>query len=211
MEQFMNLAEAANNLNDIDIESLMQSAICGDLSIFAMAKGWAVQGDTEMPPNNLKGQVYLLAEDLEQGLGAQSIPVCQVRMPESDEIITLLETQQVRRGILYITTKEFDRFRRQHGLTLKHGAGSLPYLNPHHDCYAAELAIAVEAWMTIFGDDNFQPRGMKPKTHIERWLSARNARLPDNEKLSDNARGRIATLVNPIKAKKGGAPSTFAE
>ena len=130
MEQFMPLAEAASNL-ETDIESLIRSAVCGDLTVFANAKGWAVQGDDEMPPNNLKGQVYLLAEDLLQGLDAQSIPVCQVRMPENDEIVLLLETKQVRRGVIYITVEEFDRFRRQHALTLKLGTGSPPYLNRH--------------------------------------------------------------------------------
>ena len=78
--------------------------------MFVLAKNWAVRRDDEMSSIKLKGQVYLTPEDLEQGLGAESIPVCKVRMPENGEIVTLPETQQVRRGILYVTTKEFDRF-----------------------------------------------------------------------------------------------------
>jgi hypothetical protein len=155
MEQFMTLAEAASNL-ETDIESLVRSAVCDDLTVFALAKDWAVQGDDDIPPNNLNGQVYLLAEDLLQGLGAESIPVCQVRMPENDEIVTLLETQQVRRGILYITVEEFDRFRRQHALTLKVSTGSPPYLNRHHEWYSPKLAAAVNAWLVLFADGNFR-------------------------------------------------------
>ncbi len=149
MEDFITLAKAASSLNDADIESLIQAAGSDKLSVFAVAKDWAIQGDDNMPPNNLKGQVYLLAEDLLQGLGAESIPVCQVRMPENDEIVTLLATEQVRRGVIYITVEEFDRFRRQHALTLKLGTGSPPYLNRHHDWYSPKLAAAVNVWLAL--------------------------------------------------------------
>ena len=201
MEEFMNLAEAARDLKT-DIESLIRSAACADLTVFALAKDWAVQGDDDIPSNNLKGPVYLLAEDLLQGLGAESIPVCQVRMPENDEIVTLLETKQVRRGILYITVEEFDRFRRQHALTLKLGTGSPPYLNRHHEWYSPKLAAAVEAWMALFADGNFRKGRIGVIDQIESWLMA------NTDGLSPRARGCIATVVNPKKTKGGGAPTT---
>jgi hypothetical protein len=201
MEQFMTLAEAASNL-ETDIESLVRSAVCDDLTVFALAKDWAVQGDDDIPPNNLNGQVYLLAEDLLQGLGAESIPVCQVRMPENDEIVTLLETQQVRRGILYITVEEFDRFRRQHALTLKVSTGSPPYLNRHHEWYSPKLAAAVNAWLVLFADGNFRKGNKGVIDQIESWLMA------NTDGLSPRARGCIATVVNPKKTKGGGAPTT---
>lgn len=202
MEDFITLAEAASHL-ETDIESLIRSAICDDLTVFAYAKGWAVQSDDDIPSNNLKGRVFLLAEDFEQGLGAESIPVCQVRMPENDEIVTLLETQQVRRGILYITVEEFDRFRRQHALTLKHGTGSPPYLNRHHEWYSPKLAAAVEAWLVLFADGNFRKGNKGVIDQIESWLMA------NTDGLSPRARGYIATVVNPKKTKGGGAPTTL--
>ena len=202
MEDFITLAKAASSLNDADIESLIQAAGSDKLRVFALAKDWAIQGDDNMPPNNLKGQVYLLTEDLLQGLGAESIPVCQVRMPENDETVTLLETQQVRRGILYITTKEFDRFRRQHALTLKVCTGSPPYLNRHHEWFSPKLAAAVEAWLVLFADGNFRKGNKGVIDQIESWLMA------NTDGLSPRARGCIATVVNPKKTKGGGAPTT---
>ncbi len=205
MEDFITLAKAASSLNDADIESLIQAAGSDKLSVFAVAKDWAIQGDDNMPPNNLKGPVYLLAEDLLQGLGAESIPVCQVRTPENDEIVTLLETKQVRRGVLYITVEEFDRFRRQHALTLNLGTGSPPYLNRHHEWYSPKLAAAVEAWMALFADGNFRKGRIGVIDQIESWL------MSNTDDLSPTARGYIATVVNPKKTKGGGAPTTSVE
>ena len=202
MEEFMNLVEAARDL-ETDIESLVRSAARGDLTVFALAKDWAVQGDDDIPPNNLKGPVYLLAEDLLQGLDAESIPVCHVRIPENPEIVKLLETKQVRRGILYITVEEFDRFRRNHALALKLGTGSPPYLNKHHEWYSPKLAAAVQAWMVLFADGNFQKGHGGVIDQIEGWLMANN-----DDDLSPTARGYIAKVVNPKKTKDGGAPPT---
>lgn len=204
MEEFMNLVEAARDL-ETDIESLVRSAARGDLTVFALAKDWAVQGDDDIPSNNLKCPVYLLAEDLLQGLDAESIPVCQVRMPENDEIVTLLETKQVRRGIIYVTVEEFDRFRRQHALTLNLGTGSPPYLNRHHEWYSPKLAAAVEAWMALFADGNFRKGRVGVIDQIESWL------MSNTDDLSPTARGYIATVVNPKKTKGGGAPTTSVE
>ncbi len=198
MEDFMTLAEAASNL-ETDIESLIRSAARDDLTVFAVAKDWAVQGDDDIPSNNLNGQVYLLAEDLLQGLDAESIPVCQVRTPENDEIVTLLENKQVRRGILYITVEDCDRFRRQHALALKLGTGSPPYLNRHHDWYSPKLTAAVNAWMALFADGNFQKAHGGVIDQVESWL------MSNTDNLSPTARGYIAKVVNPKKTKDGGA------
>jgi len=65
-----------------------------------------------------------------------------------------------------------------------------------------ELAIAVQAWMAIFADSNFDPQAKSPKQHVEHWLSNHSSEL------SGNAKDRIATLVNPETAKIGGAPRT---
>ena len=204
MEEFISLAEAARILK-IDVESLIRSAACGDLTVFVLAKNWAVRRDDEMSSIKLKGQVYLLAEDLLQGVDAESTPVCQVRSPGNDEIVTLEETHEVRRGILYVTTKEFDRFRRQHALTLALGMDARPYLNQHHEWYSPKLAAAVQAWMAIFADGNFR-RGHKGAINqIEHWL------MSNTDDLSPTARGYIAKVVNPKKTKVGGALPTMIE
>lgn len=204
MEDFLSVIEAARRL-ETDVEMLTRSACRGELTVFVIANEWAVQRDDDGPSDKLKGQVYLLADDVLQGIGAESIPVRQVRKPNIDEIVTLQETQQVRRGVIYLTTKEFDRFRRQHALALEFERENAPFLNPDHDWYATELAIAVQAWMALFADGTFLPRKSTPKQHIERWLSKNQ---PD---LLESTRQRIATLVNPDTGKPGGVPKTLAE
>ena len=76
-----------------------------------------------------------------------------------------------------------------------------PFLDTTHPHYSLELATAVRAWLTLFSEtDNSLPRKRTPKTQIRGWVKA-NA-----PQLSQAARDRIAALVNPNKAKSGGAP-----
>jgi hypothetical protein len=57
-------------------------------------------------------------------------------------------------------------------------------------------------WIAHFADGSFEPGKRTPRQHIERWLKARKPRL------KNTAEQRIASLVNPDPAKKGGAPRT---
>lgn len=77
------------------------------------------------------------------------------------------------------------------------------FMNPDHEHFAPELALAVSAWRGLASEQKF-PRGTKPA--IESWIDANpNAWLGDGE-VSAAAKERIATLVN--WRKSGGAPTT---
>jgi hypothetical protein len=104
-----------------------------------------------------------------------------------------------------VTAEEAGRFCREHALTLRSVGDTPPYLNPNHDFYSKELAIAVKAWVALFADGSFEKGNKTPRQHIERWLRA------GKFKIKDNAEQRIATLVNPAIAKDGGAPTTLPE
>jgi hypothetical protein len=153
----------------------------------------------------VKGPVILVPEDLLQSMNAQCTRVCQVRQPKDDEILTLEEPVEVNRGIHFVTADEAERFCREHALTLKSTGDAPPYLNPNHDFYSKELAIAVRAWVALFADGSFEKGYKTPRQHIESWLRA------GKFDLDDNAEQRIATLVNPKTSKKGGTRTTLAE
>ena len=201
MEKFLNLNEAARNI-DVDVEPLFRRAACGDLTMFAIAKDWAVQGDEAAETKKLNGRVDLIAEDLLQGVDAEFTPVRRVRAPGNDEIVTLKKPMKVLRGVHYMTVEEFDRFRRKNALTLKLGTEPPPYLDPNHEWHSPKLAAAVNAWMALFADGNFQKGHKGVIDQIESWL------MSNTDDLSPTARGYIATVVNPKKTKDGGAPST---
>jgi hypothetical protein len=101
-----------------------------------------------------------------------------------------------------ITAAEVSRFEREHGECTKQNEEqqSASLNKPCHPCYSEELAVAVAAWKELYSVSN----GAKPngghKKLISDWV--RNA-YPT---LSNEAVGRIATLVNPDK--KGGASPT---
>ena len=199
MGTFLNLGEAARNL-DVDVESLIRRGACGDLTIFVIAKNWAIRCDDGVEP--LSGRVYLMADDLLHGVDADFTPVRQVRVSGSEEIVTLKKPEEVRRGVHYVTVEEFDRFRRQNALTLKLGAELPPYLDPNHEWYSPKLAAAVNAWMALFADGGFQKGQKGVIDQIESWL------MSNIDDLSPTARGYVAKVVNPRKTKDGGAPST---
>jgi hypothetical protein len=111
----------------------------------------------------------------------------------------------VNRGIHFVTAEEAEQFSRAHALTLRSIGDTPPYLNPNHDFYSKELAVAVKAWVALFADGSFERGYSTPRQHIERWLRA------GKFDLDENAKQRIATLVNPKKSKKGGTRTTLAE
>lgn len=77
------------------------------------------------------------------------------------------------------------------------------YLDPSHEHFAPELALAVAAWQSLASEQRFV-RG--PKATIEAWIDANpDAWLGEGE-LSASAKERIVTLVNWRKI--GGAPSS---
>jgi len=72
----------------------------------------------------------------------------------------------------------------------------LPFLNPDHEFYSEELALAVKAWLDLYGDGGTYQPNQAHKKQIQSIL--------DGKELSNEAIMRISTLVNP--KKKGGSP-----
>ncbi|MBT3366896.1 MAG: hypothetical protein HN416_07065 [Nitrospina sp.] len=77
----------------------------------------------------------------------------------------------------------------------------LEYLNEKHTYFSKELKIAIAAWEAVYQDGKFDSK-QGHKKQILVWLNKQY----DEKKLSNSARERIATLINPNK--KGGAPSS---
>ena len=200
MDRIRDLCDLARDVNE-SLESLIRFGASGELTIYVIADDWSVRS-SDGAQDTVKGTVFLLAEDLHQSMNAECTRVSQVRRPDDDEFVTLDEPVEVARGIHFVTAEEAERFSKKHALTLRSSAEAPSYLNPNHDFYATELAIAVKAWMALFADGSFEPEGKTPKEHIARWLIA------GKFDLSDNAIERITTLVNPDPAKKGGPPRT---
>ncbi len=203
MDRLRDLCELARDVNE-SVESLIRFGANDELSIFVIADDWPVRsGDDTV--DIVRGQMFLAPEDLLQSLNAQCTRVCQVRRPKDDAILTLEVPVEVNRGIHFVTAEEAERFSREHALTLKSSSDTPSYLNPNHDFYSKELAVAVKAWVVLFADGSFERGYSTPRQHIERWLRA------GKFDLDENAMQRIATLVNPKKSKKGGTRTTLAE
>ena len=203
MDRIRDLCDLARDVNESP-ESLIRFGAIDELTIYVIAYDWPVRSNNDTQ-DKLKGPVFLLAEDLHQSMNAECTTVRRVRRPSDDEILTLEEPMDVNRGIHFVAAEEAKRFSREHALTLRSIGDTPPYLNPNHDFYSNELAVAVKAWVALFADGRFERGYSTPRQHIERWLRA------GNFDLDENAKQRIATLVNPKKSKKGGTRTTLAE
>ncbi len=200
MDRIRDLCDLARDVTE-SLESLIRFGASGELAIYVIAYDWRFRSNNDTE-DTVKGPVFLLAEDLHQSMNAQCTTVSQVRRPSDDEVITLDEPVDVDRGVHFVTQEEAERFSRKHALTLKSSTETPSYLNPNHESYSTELAIAVKAWMALFADGSFERGNKTPRQHVERWLKARRFGL------KGNAEQRIASLVNPDPAKVGGAPRT---
>ncbi len=200
MDRIRDLCDLARDVNE-SLESLIRFGAGGELTIYVIAHDWPVRSNNDTE-DTVRGPVFLLAEDLHQSMYTQCTTVSQVRRPSDDEVVTLDEPVDVDRGVHFVTQEEAERFSRKHALTLKSSSETPSYLNPNHESYSTELAIAVKAWMALFADGSFERGNKTPRQHVERWLKARRFGL------KGNAEQRIASLVNPDKAKGGGAPRT---
>jgi len=82
---------------------------------------------------------------------------------------------------------------------------SMPYLDPSHPFFSAELEAAVTCWLTHYWDKE-EGDAVEKKASLERWIKKNKADVvmqPDDT-LSQSAIERIAILVNPNK--RGGSP-----
>ena len=203
MDRLRDLCDLARDVNESP-ESLIRFGAIDELTIYVIAYDWPVRSNNDTQ-DKLQGPVFLLAEDLHQSMNAECTTVRRVRRPSDDEVVTLDEPVDVARGIHFVTAEEAERFSRAHALTLRSIGDTPSYLNPNHDFYSKELAVAVKAWVALFADGSFERGFSTPRQHIERWLRA------GKFDLDENAKQRIATLVNPKKSKKGGTRTTLAE
>jgi len=80
------------------------------------------------------------------------------------------------------------------------------YLNPEHPYFARELTIAMECWKALFASGTYVKKRIATKAVIIKWLEKKGENLPKSQKLSGNAKERIATLINPVENKTGGLP-----
>ena len=200
MDRIRDLCDLARDVNE-SLESLIRFGAIGELTIYVIADDWPVRSSDETE-DTVKGPVFLLAKDLHQSLNAEVTKVSQVRRPEHDEFVTLDDPVEVARGVHFVSAEEAERFSREHALTLKSSSDTPSYLNRNHDFYSTELATAVEAWMVLFADGSFEPRGKTIRQRIELWLTAQRLGL------KENAEQRIASVVNPDTKKGGGSPRT---
>jgi len=196
----LNLAEAAMQLNT-SVEKLIQFGAHGDLTISVVADKWRVQTESE-PSASVSGLVNLVPDDLLQGYVADFVLVHKVVVTNKDEAVTLAEPVEILRGLLFVAAEEFRRFRDTYGSSVAQTDGIPAYLDSSHNLKSPQLAIAIQAWLALFADGTFDPKGKAVKQSIEQWL-AKNHR-----ELSNNARGNIATLILPKKYKDGGPPRT---
>ena len=196
----LNLTEAATHLGT-SVGKLIKCGAHGKLTISVVANDWPIRTDNETA-ETISDLVALVPDDLLQSYGAEFTLVRKVVTLDEGETLALVEPIKLLRGVLYVTAGEFRRFRRECGGSVILGDDVPPYLDSTHRWRSPELMLAVEAWLAHFSDPSFEPGNRTTKQHIERWLMARDSDL------LVTVRQRIATLVNPEKAKKGGAPTT---
>jgi hypothetical protein len=102
------------------------------------------------------------------------------------------------RGVVLIHRESFEKWADVSFAIVGKQTLQAPFLDPNHKYYSKELALAVTAWLTLYGDNG---KFQSFKGHIDQI----KATLAGND-LSTNMIEQIATVVNPNKT--GGAPST---
>jgi hypothetical protein len=75
------------------------------------------------------------------------------------------------------------------------------FMDPNHEHFSPELALAVEAWRAL---EDVQKFSSSPKAAIETWLNNNPESWRGKEPISNVAKQRVITLVN--WSKVGGAP-----
>jgi len=96
----------------------------------------------------------------------------------------------------FFQLSEVQRFEKAQIVGLNANLLATPYLDPEHEYYAEELAVAIQTWMKLYDKDGNIKTGRGHKDQIKAALAGRG--------LSGEAIDRIATLINPKSRKKGG-------
>lgn len=198
----LDLAEVAQRIGT-SLEKLIRFGAHGKLTISVVSNKWPIHSENE-DTETVNGLVHLVPADLLQSYTADFTLIRSV-VTVDDKIVELVEPVKVLRGVLLVTANEFRRFRDDFGKLAIDTAETPPYLDSNHEWYSSQLAMAIHGWTALFSGGAFDAKGKSVKQCIEQWLSM------NGDALSDNAKENIATLINPDKAKKGGAPSTPAK
>ncbi len=200
MDRIRDLCDLARDVDE-SVESLIRFGASGELAIYVIAHDWPVRSKNDAE-DTIRGPVFLVAEDLHQSMNAECTTVSRVKRRIDDEPITLDKPVDVARGAHFVTAEEAERFSNEHALTLRSSSETPSYLNENHPMKSPQLAAAIQAWVALFADGTFDPKGRAVKQRIEQWLAKNHGEL------STNARENIATLINPEIYKDGGSPRT---
>ena len=200
MKKYYTLIEVERELA-MPIEDLIQHAAHDELTICVIAQDWSGSSTNGLADTILEGLVDLDSSDLLQSLGADHTMVRKVKQHNSDGFVTLDAPVIVQRGLHLVTADELKRFRVEYcGIETEREWADPPYMDPTYSIQSDELQIAIRAWTALYVDGGFKSKSLGHIEQIEVWLRKHH---PD---LSETARERIATVVNPNK--RGGNPKT---
>lgn len=191
MKKYFTLIEVERDLG-VSVQELIQFAAHDELTISVIAQDWSGSSIGSLADTILTGPVNLVASDLLQSLGADHTTVRKVQLHDEEAFVTLDPPVNVQRGIHFVTANELKRFRTEH-------CGAVPepeippYLDPSHPMQSYELQTAIHAWLALYVAGEFKQPGLGHKIQIGTWLRKHHAEL------TDAARERIATVVNPNK------------
>ena len=205
-KQRYNLIELASDLGT-SVEELIGYGADGELTVYVIADEWPRKkaGNSDAKSAGIvDGQVELLPIDLLKALSSEYTEVRQVKTADGD-VIELDSPQKVARGVHFVTAAERDRVLDALKSKPQTAAATsedvlTPYLDPLHPYYTETLNAAVKAWLALYVEGGFKPKGLGHIEQLEAWLSKH---YPD---LSNNARKNIATVAN--YNKDGGNPTT---
>lgn len=134
--------------------------------------------------------------------GICSVETCdlyrdRIRLRQKDEIYGFNASFHLSKDGILITRESIKQYESENDLTIVPStvADKPAYFDPQHKYYSEELAIAVNVWLELYGNNKINTK-RSHKEQIKGLLSRYD--------LSGAAIGRIATLVNPNK--DGGAP-----
>ena len=194
------LGELADE-NRWSLFAITQQAQDGRLSVYiptgSRAEPWRGRcggGELESLPT-IRAQVPKDELPLDLRRATLDFPISRVITPDNQEWM-LESPQRITLGQLQVPKAEAKRF-----IAWECNEVGQPFLDTMHAYYSRELATAVRAWLALFSqtDNSLSPK-QTCKTLVQKWLK-------DHESgLSTAAQNRIAALVNPDKAKSGGAP-----
>jgi len=205
-KQRYNLIELARDL-DTTVEELISYGADGELTLYVIADEWPGKnaGNSDAESDVIvDGAVDLLPSDLLKALSADHTKVRKVRTRDGD-IVALDSIQEVMRTLHFVTAAERDRVHellkpKLQPTVAASGRALSPYLEPSHPYYSRTLDAAVRAWLALYVEEGFKPKGVGHIKQIEAWLRKHYSGL------TDFARKRIAAVVNPNK--EGGNPTT---